>query len=147
MIQTVTPDGSDQPFHVGPLPWTGWRGEDFLYAQALDSLSKVIPIYLIPVSQQVTWRLILGNRLHHLLPCPPCRRVLRHVEVNDAAAVMSQHDRYEQHPKADRRHGEEVDRDEILDMVVQETLQVWEGGFRFWGMKRETVRSEIAIPS
>src|SRR5215472_12559131 len=59
MIQTVTPDGSDQPFHVGPLPGTCWRGEDFLYAQALDSLPKVIPIDLIPVSQQVTWRLIL----------------------------------------------------------------------------------------
>src|SRR5215831_10757770 len=99
MIQAVTADGSDQPFHVGPLPWTGWRGDDFLYAQALDSLPKVIPMDLIPVSQQVTWRLILGKRLHPLLPCPPCRRVLRHVEVNDAAAMMSQHDKHEQHPK------------------------------------------------
>src|SRR6516164_1268171 len=121
MIQAVTADGSDQPLHVGPLPWTGWRGEDFLYAQALDSLPKVIPIDLIPVSQQVTWRLILGKRLHHLLPCPPCRGTHRHVEVNDAAAMMSQHDKHEQHAKADRRHGEEVDRDEILDMVVQES--------------------------
>src|SRR5215831_6053772 len=115
MIQAVTADGSDQPFHVGPLPWTGWRGEDFLYAQALDSLSKLIPIDLIPVSQQVTWRLILGKRLHHLLPCPPCRRVLRHVEVNDAAAVMSQHDKHEQHSKAFCFHGEGDHRDEILD--------------------------------
>src|SRR5215472_3140153 len=68
----------------------------------------------------LTWRLILRKRLHHLLPCPTCRRVLRHVEVKDSAAMMSQHHKHEQHPKADRRHGEEVDRDEILDMVVQE---------------------------
>src|SRR5215469_7059860 len=36
-------------------------------------------------------------------------------------------------------------------MVVQESPpslgKVWEGGFRFLGIKRETVRSEIAIPS
>src|SRR6516165_10257092 len=119
--------GHDPGSHVGwirsafPRKPTGWRGEDFLYAQALDSLPKVIPIDLIPVSQQVTRRLIFGKRLHHLLPCPPRRGMLRHVEVYDAAAMMSQHDQHEQHPKADRRHGEEVDRDEILDMVVKES--------------------------
>ena len=42
LIPAVTSDGADQPFHVSPLPWTCWRGEDFLDAQALDSLPKVI---------------------------------------------------------------------------------------------------------
>jgi hypothetical protein len=43
VIQAVAPDESDQPFHVGPVPWTGRSGENFLNAQALDSFAKVIP--------------------------------------------------------------------------------------------------------
>ena len=50
-----------------------------------------------------------------------------------AAAMMSQHDKHEQHPKADRRHGEEVDRDEILDMVVQESPPSLGRGFPVLG--------------
>src|SRR5215469_17124950 len=121
MIQAVTPDGSDQPFHVGPLPWTCWRAEDFLDAHASDSLLELTPIDLVTIAQQVAWCGIFGKRLYHLLSCPTSRRMLRHVEVNDAPAMMSQHDKHEQHPKADGRHGEEVDRDEMLDMVVQES--------------------------
>src|SRR3989442_993714 len=68
MIQAVASDRSDQPLHVGPLPGAGRSGEHFLDAQALDSLAKVIPIDLIPVSQQVTWRRIFWKGLHHLLP-------------------------------------------------------------------------------
>src|SRR5437016_1670210 len=122
MIQAVASDRSDQPLHVGPLPGAGRRGEHFLNAQTLDSLTKVIPINPIPVSQQVMWRRILGEGLHHLLPCPPSRRMLRHVEMHDAPAMMSQYHKHKQHSKAGRGHGEEVDRDQILDMVVQESL-------------------------
>src|SRR5215472_9987858 len=119
MIQAVTPDRSDQPLHVGSLPGTGGRGEDFLDAHASDSLLELTPIELVTIAQQVPWCGIFGKRLYHLLSCPTSRRMLRHVEMNDAPAMMSQDHKHEQHPKADRRHGEEVDRDEMLDMVVQ----------------------------
>src|SRR6266700_5377620 len=67
MIQAIAPDRSDQPLHVGPLPWTGGRGEDFLNPQALDTLAIVKPIDLIPVPQQVAWRRLLRKPLYHLL--------------------------------------------------------------------------------
>src|SRR6266536_2097804 len=89
MIQAIAPDRSDQPLHVGPLPWTGGRGEDFLNPQALDTLAIVKPIDLIPVPQQVAWRRLLRKPLYHLFPGPPSRGMLRHVEVNDAPAMMS----------------------------------------------------------
>src|SRR5215469_16101059 len=122
MIQAVTSDGSDQPFHVGPLPWTCWRTEDFLEAHASDSLLELTPIDLVTIAQQVPWCSIFGKRLYHLLSCPTRRRMRRHVEMNDAPAMMSQDHKHEQHPKADGRHREEVDRDQIPHMVVQESL-------------------------
>ena len=36
--------------------------------------------------------------------------------------MVGQHHQYEQHSKADRRHREEVNRHQILDMVIQESL-------------------------
>src|SRR5215472_16664915 len=111
MIQAVTPERSDQPLHVGSLPWTCGRGEDFLDAHASDSLLELTPIDLVTIAQQVPWCRIFRKRLYHLLSCPTSRRMLHHVEMNDAPAMMSQHDEHEQHPKADRRYGEEVDRD------------------------------------
>src|SRR5262249_52070133 len=42
------------------------------------------------------------------------------VEVDDAAPVMSQHQKYVQHLEADRGHREEVHRDHGLDVILQE---------------------------
>src|SRR5437899_2209731 len=94
VIQAITPDGSDQPLYEGTLPWTGRSGEDFLDAHASEAFAKIIPMDLIPIPEQVTRCRILGKRLHHLLPCPPGRRMLRHVEVDYPPAVMSQHHQY-----------------------------------------------------
>src|SRR6266705_6659377 len=91
VIQAVTSNRSDQPLHVGPLPWAGRSREDFLYAHALDSLVKLTPIDLVPISQQVTWCGIFGKGLDHLLSGPPSRGMLRHIKVNHTPTVMSQH--------------------------------------------------------
>ncbi len=54
MIQAVSPDGSDQPLHEGPLSRSGRSGEDFLDAHASDSFAKVTPIDFISIPEQVT---------------------------------------------------------------------------------------------
>src|SRR5207249_3536034 len=99
VIQAVTSNRSNQPFHEGTLPWTGGSGEDFLDAHVSDALAKVAPIDLMPIPEQVTWCRVLGKCLYHLLPRPTCRRMLRHVEVNHTPAVMNQHHQDKQHPK------------------------------------------------
>ena len=63
VIQAVTPNGSDKPLHVGPLPGAGWSAEDLLKVQALDALAKVLAVDLVPISQQVTWAPYLRERL------------------------------------------------------------------------------------
>src|SRR5215472_8312123 len=99
-----------------------WRARRGLpRCSCFGSLLELTPIDLVTIAQQVPWSGIFGKRLYHLLSCPPCRRVLGHVEMNDAPAMMSQDHKHEQHPKADGRHREEVDRDQISHMVVQES--------------------------
>jgi hypothetical protein len=47
--------------------------------------------------------------------------MLRHIKVNHTPTVMSQHHQDEQDPKGSSRNGEEIDRNQILDVVVQES--------------------------
>ena len=51
---------------------------------------------------------------------PRGRRVPGHVDMQDLASVMGQHDEHKQHPKCKRWDHEEVDRDELADVIRQE---------------------------
>jgi hypothetical protein len=48
--------------------------------------------------------------------------MLRHIEVQQLATVVFEDDEYEQHLHGDGRHGKEIGRDDLADMVVQEGL-------------------------
>ena len=54
MVQTLPPDGSDQPFRVGTLPRAGWARDDLTNAHAGDSPSEHVAIDRIAISQQPT---------------------------------------------------------------------------------------------
>ena len=73
--------------------------------------------------------------------------MLGHVEVEDAPAMVGEHDQDEEDAQVSGGHREEVDRDEVPDMVGRNVRQVWEGGERRFGISRETVRSATSIPS
>jgi hypothetical protein len=45
-----------------------------------------------------------------------------HVEVNDTPTVVSQHHQDKKDPKRGRGNGQEIDRGEFLDVVIQEGL-------------------------
>ena len=64
----------------------------------------------------------MGKRLDDLLGRPRGRGMLRHSEVNDAPTVMRQHHEHEEHAASD-------------------------GGGRRRRRSRETVRSEMSMPS
>ena len=64
------------------------------------------------------WHL-LGDRTVNLwvqLPAGPlCCRVFDHIEMNDPTAIVAEHDQYEQHSERRRRHGQEIECDQIGD--------------------------------
>ena len=55
-----------------------------------------------------------------LLGRPLSCRMRRDVEVDDAPAVVTQHDKCEEDAKRRRRHREEIDRGDIGQLIVQE---------------------------
>ena len=120
VVQTVSADGTDQPLDVGPLPGACRSREDLLNAQAANTPAKVAPVDFVSISQQVAVRRRFRKSLDHLLAGPESCGMLRHVGVNDPSPMMGQYYEYAPPPKADRRHGEEIHRDHIPDVVVQE---------------------------
>ena len=62
----------------------------------------------------------------HQLPRRPLRcRVRGHVEVQHPPAVVGQHQKSEEHPEGGCWHREEVDRHQVLHVVVQERAPGW----------------------
>jgi hypothetical protein len=58
-----------------------------------------------------------------------------------------QYDEHEQHPQGDRRHREEIDRHQLVEVVMKKGLPRLVGGRRSVRSIRETVRLEISMPS
>src|SRR5215472_6092290 len=130
MIQALTPDGSNQPLHVGPLPWARRSGEDFFHAHAWDSLAELTPIDLVPISQQVTWCVIFGKGFDHLLSGPARRGMLRHLRVNHTSPVMTRTTKTNKTRKvAVGTVKKSIDTRSWI-WLFRKALQVWEGGFR-----------------
>src|SRR5215467_844478 len=101
----------------------------------------------VSISEQILGRILVSEGLDDLLRRPGRTGMLRHMEMQHLATTMFQHQEYEQHLHRNRRHGEEVDGDHLIQVIVQEGLPglpCRRGNFR---SSRETVRSEIWMPS
>jgi hypothetical protein len=44
VVQTLTPNRADQPFHKCILPRTAGCGDDFLHTQRLDAATKLVAV-------------------------------------------------------------------------------------------------------
>src|SRR5664280_170317 len=88
MVQAFSPDGTNQPFDVGILPRRSRSREHFLYAQALDTMTKVFPIDAVSIPQQIARSAVVGKSLHGLL-CGPLRAGTGgDIEMQNASPVM-----------------------------------------------------------
>jgi hypothetical protein len=72
--------------------------------------------------------------------------MFRHVEVEDAAAVVGKYDEDEEDAQLSGRNGEDVDRDEVADIGQDGSPSLRRGEGRL-GMSREMVRSAASMPS
>jgi hypothetical protein len=73
--------------------------------------------------------------------------MLGHIEVQHLATIVFQDDKHEQDLDRDGRHGKEIGGYHLAYMVVQDGPPGLVGGRRSVRRRRETVRSERAIPS
>jgi hypothetical protein len=63
MIQTLASDRTDQSFDIGILPGRPRRGQHFLDAHTLQAFLKALSVGAVAVADQVTRRLVVGERL------------------------------------------------------------------------------------
>jgi len=87
------------------------------------------PVDRIAVAQQVAWELGERKGLTRLLSCPLRGRVGGNVEVQDTTPVMGQNQENVKNLKTDRGHGEEIDGDQLLGMILKECPPALRGRF------------------
>jgi hypothetical protein len=120
VIQTLAPDRADEPLREGVLPRTVGRGREFTDPHALHSPPERVTIDLVAIVEEVGQPGVVEEGVHDLLGRPVCGGVLGDAEVDDAPAMVSEHDEDKEHAQAGAGDGEEIDGDEVSDMVGEE---------------------------
>ena len=96
------------------------RGEDFLDPHALHALPKRVAVDVVAIAEEVGRRGVVREGVHDLLGGPGGGGMLGHVEVDDAPAMVGEHDEDEEHAQARGGHREEIEGDQVADMVGEE---------------------------
>ena len=91
----------------------------------LHPLPKSSAVDTVPIAQEIAWRSCPRERVDHLLRCPLCRRMFRNVDMHDTASFMGQDEQHEEYVVGHRWHDKEIQRDQILHMVVKKGLPRW----------------------
>jgi hypothetical protein len=124
VVQAFAADTPDQPLDVRILPRTPWGDHDLLDPHMLYPLPKGSAIDAVPIAQEIPRGLVPREGINDLLGGPLRGRMLGDVEVDDAPAVVSEHDEDEENAEAGDGHGEEVDRDHVGDRLARNVRQV-----------------------
>jgi hypothetical protein len=117
VTQTLAPDLSDQALGERILPWAVRCREDFLHPQALHAVPKRLAVDLVTIAEEIGRCGVVREGVDDLLGGPGRSGMLGDVEVEDATAMVGQHDEDKEDTQAGGGHGEEVDRHQVPDMV------------------------------
>src|SRR5881397_2922669 len=95
VIQTLAPDGADEPLREGILPGAVSRREDFTYAHALHALAERVAVDGVAIAEKKGRSRIVRERVDDLRGRPGSSGILGDVEVEDAPAIVGEHDKGE----------------------------------------------------
>ena len=101
VIEAVAPDGADEPLRERILPRRLRRRENFADAQALHAPPEPLAVDLVAIAEEVGRRGVVREGVHDLLGRPSGSGMLGDVEVENAPAVVGEHDEDEEHPQRD----------------------------------------------
>jgi len=145
MTQTLAPDRADEPLGKGILLRAVGRCRHFPDPHALQPLPERMAVDHVAITEEIGRRGLVWEGVHDLLGRPGGDGMLGDVEVQDAPAVVGEHDEDKEDAPTSGGNREEVDRDEVAHMVVRNVRQVCKGGMQRLGMSRETVRSATSM--
>src|SRR5580700_3354514 len=115
VIDTLPANRPYDAFHVGTLPGRPSCREHFLDAQRLDLPREFEAENVVAITPQVTGNLVKREGLPQLLAGPLGGGMGGDIEMQDATAVVSQHEEHVEGLEANRWHREKIDRDHGLD--------------------------------
>ena len=122
MIEALPTNGANDALYIGSLPRRTRCRQNFADAHVSHLFLELMAEDRIAVAQQVAGRFVKGKGLPQLLGYPFRGWVGGHIEVEDAASVMGQNEKHVENLEADRGHGEKIDGDQLLDMIVEESV-------------------------
>ena len=120
VIERVPAATPDEAFRDSVLPRTSEAGPLRFDAEALDGADNLLIEVRSTVEDQITRSRVIGKRLPQLLCDPGTRRMPRRVAMQNTPTVVGDYEEAVEHPKGERRHGEEVHRRNRFAVVIQE---------------------------
>ena len=120
VVEALAANGTDQPFHERILPGRVRGRQDFLDAQALQLVPELASVTGIVVANEEAQSGIPGEGLDNLLVGPFRGGMAGDVEMDNAAAVMTENDQDVEQAESCCWHDEEIQRSELRDMIVEE---------------------------
>ena len=121
VVQALTPNRSDDAFHVGSLPRRAWGSENLSNTHGIHLLSEVIAEDAVAISQEIPWRGVPRESITELLGGPLGGGTGGDAEVKNPAPVVRQHQEDIQDLEPDCRYRKEIDRDHALEVILQES--------------------------
>jgi len=119
LVQAFSADRAHKPLAIRVLPRRLCSTNDFLDAHVSDALLKRVAVDAIAVANQEPWHCIVGECLDDLLSRPLGCRMSRYVEMYDASAIVAHDDEGKEYAERSRRHGEEVEGNDVSQVMVQ----------------------------
>src|SRR5437588_2383064 len=120
MVQALSPNRTNDALNIRPLPRGSRGGKDFLDSHVGYLSAEVTSVDDIAIAEQVARELVEGKCLPQLLSRPLRTRVGGHIEVQDSAPVMGQHQKHIENLETKGRYGKEIDGDQLLQVILQE---------------------------
>src|SRR6266851_525423 len=122
MIEAVSAQRSDEPLHERVLPWTSRCAENLFDPHALNPPLKRAAVDRVAISKEVFRRAVPWEGFNDLLRCPLSSRILGYVEVQNLPSRMFKYDQDEEELESNRRYDEEIDRYQVMHMILEERL-------------------------
>src|SRR5215831_11940988 len=120
MVQALAPNRTNHALDIGSLPGGARCGQHLMDSHVSYLSAEFIPEDGIAIAQQVARELVKREPFPQLLSCPFRGRMGGHVEVDNATPVVGQHQKYVQDLETESGHRKEIDRDQLLEVIVQE---------------------------
>src|SRR5471030_2374995 len=120
MIETLTPDRSDQPFGKAILPGRGWCSMPVPDAHGAQSARDDAAIDPVAIADEVVRSLLPGKCLRYLTCNPFCRRICCDVDPDEVSAVEPDNDEGIEQVETDSWNNEQVHGGDVRRAVTQE---------------------------